>query len=173
MDKRYSKALNNLIYFFILIVFLVIQSSFFNRFINFFPLLFLLIVIYFSNTRNSYFGIIASFIIGYIYHLHSSSNEIVSNFFPILVFLFSKNISGLFILKKYHAKFLFISSSSFFYFLLIIIWNLYYSKIIVLNFLYRGILSSLILGLIGVFIFNLFEYIDIKTNILSIETVEE
>jgi len=173
MDKRYTTFINYLLYFFILIIFLVFQSVLFSKWLNFSPLLFLLIVIYFSKTKDLYIGIVLSFVVGYIYHLHSSSNVMLSNFLPICVFIFSKKISGLFILNKFHAKFLFISFSSLFYYFLLVLYNLYYSKLVISNLIFRGLINSIFLGLIGVLIFDLFEYIDIKTNLKSIDTVEE
>jgi len=172
VDKRYSTLINYFIFFLILIIFLVFQSVLFSKWLNFTPLLFLLIVIYFSNTRTMYFGIIVSFIIGYIYHLHSSSNVILSNFIPVFVFIFSKKISSLFILNKKTTKFLYISFCSLFYYFLLFLWNLYYLKLDLNNIILRGLFNSLILGLIGVFIFNFFEYIDIKTGLKSLDTVE-
>lgn len=173
MGNRFYIYVNYFSYFIITILFTVIQSVVLNKYIFFSPILVLILVIYFSKTRNFFEGVIYSFVIGYIYHLNSSANEVVSNFYFIFVFIFAKYICSIFSLRKLINNIYFIFSSSIFYFALVSIWASIYTTASIWRMLCSGFLSSIILSLLGIWFFSFFNYIDIKTGLKVLESIEE
>lgn len=173
MGNRVNIFLNYSSYFLIVVFFAVIQSVLLNKFIFFSPMLLLLPVIYFGKTRNFFEGIILSFIIGYIFHLHSAVNEIVSNFYFIFIFVFAKYLCSMFSVTEFINKIYYIFSCSMLYFVLLFFWNFTYTSASIWKMLFSGFLSSIVLSLIGVYIFNFFRFVDFKTKFKIYETIEE
>lgn len=173
MGNRYYIYLNYFLYFIFTILIAVIQSVFLNKFIFFAPMLFLTLIIYFGKTRKFFEGVIYSFLIGYIFHLNSSVNEVISNFYFVFVFILAKYLSSIFSLRKLLNNIYFIFTCSMFYFALVACWNSYYTSASILKILYSGFLSSIILSLVGIYFFNLYKLIDTKTGLKVEVSVEE
>ena len=79
MRYQFSITLNFLVFIVAVLVFVVFQTTLFNMhlFSRFGPDLVLMVVIYFGLRREFVEGVVSSFVVGYIYHLHSGAESLL------------------------------------------------------------------------------------------------
>ncbi|MBN1114313.1 MAG: hypothetical protein JXA66_03145 [Oligoflexia bacterium] len=166
MRIELNVILNWVIFLFLSLTAIVVQTAFFNMYVftSFAPDLLIVFVVYMGYKRALLEGIISVSVIGYLYHLHSSVSSRLIIFIFLLCFIIARYIRMTFYVDTIKSSVMMISIPVLASKILIAFWAYMSDAGSVGRILLMGLISVVLTASVGLVFFEFLNWIDNKTN---------
>ena len=167
--------MNVFIYICVVFLFTVIQTSILNLFIPSYasPDLFAIFMIYMAMTRSFREGLLFTLFAGYMLSLHTSVGFLNVSLFSIVTFCVARYVSLNFYTNDIKYLFLTIALPVFANKVFTLFWLRFGNFLIFMEHFFYVIIGTLITAAVGIVIFRSFNWIDILTKRINLESVVE
>jgi len=174
MYIQLSFLVNLFIYFWIILFSVVIQTTLFNTYLfgrNIAPELLVILTIYFGLRRTFNEGLFSTFVIGYVFSIHSSSGSSIPLIF-LITFIATQYSCAVFYIKNTKQVAIMIFGISYLFKILECIWLWWGdSNLSIGPVLGYGLINSFFNLILGLLLFKFFSWIDFKTGRYSPDAV--